>query len=424
MRRAAATTFALLSLVVVAACDKKDAPPSAGSGASAAPEPTAAPSAAPVAWAAALSGSAERGAKLVEKHECNRCHDGTGLERAKFELHCFGCHEDIIRGKFKIADKVKLAKWKAHVRDIQFAPSLEGAGARFEPAWLTAFLYEPADLRPNMVASMPRLGLSKQDAADIAAHLTRGHRDEKLSLESASAERGRAVLETRGCGSCHLMTGVAAFPAVPPSAPGERTAAIELAPDLRFTRERLSAAAVVRWLRDPAAMKPGTLMPNLGLSDQEAKDAAKYLLTAELAAAPRYVAPKKLALLERKVGFEEVQERVLGKICAHCHGNPDVAGGDGGPGNTGGFGFAPRRLDLSKYSGVASGYVGADGERHSVFLPLADGTPRLVAALYARHDEQAGKPRPDVRGMPLGMPALPIEDIQLVESWVAQGRPR
>ena len=30
----------------------------------------------------------------------------------------------------------------------------------------------------------------------------------------------------------------------------------------------------------------------------------------------------------------------------------------------------------------------------------------------------------DHRGMPLGYPALSLEDIQLVESWIAQGRPR
>jgi hypothetical protein len=29
-----------------------------------------------------------------------------------------------------------------------------------------------------------------------------------------------------------------------------------------------------------------------------------------------------------------------------------------------------------------------------------------------------------VRGMPLGYDPLPLEEIQLVESWVAQGRPR
>jgi hypothetical protein len=50
--------------------------------------------------------------------------------------------------------------------------------------------------------------------------------------------------------------------------------------------------------------------------------------------------------------------------------------------------------------------------------------PRLVRALLARHDEEAGAVSGAVRGMPLGYPPLSPEDIQLVESWIAQGRPR
>ena len=44
--------------------------------------------------------------------------------------------------------------------------------------------------------------------------------------------------------------------------------------------------------------------------------------------------------------------------------------------------------------------------------------------IEARHAEEAGRPDPAVRGMPLGLPPIPLEDIQLVESWIAQGRPQ
>jgi hypothetical protein len=182
--------------------------------------------------------------------------------------------------------------------------------------------------------------------------------------------------------------------------------------------------ALIAWLRDPSSLLSHTLMPNLGLTAREASDVAAYLVEAELAPVHAAPAPIRLPELQQRVSFSDVMDRVLGKTCRHCHGNPDAALGDGGPGNTGGFGFKPRRLDLSSYSGVASGLLDAQGERHSVFETLADGTPRLVAALLARHDEVAGRPRGDVRGMPLGLPPLPPEEIQLVASWVAQGRPR
>ena len=42
----------------------------------------------------------------------------------------------------------------------------------------------------------------------------------------------------------------------------------------------------------------------------------------------------------------------------------------------------------------------------------------------ARSDEENGAPTGTVRGMPLGYEPLSEEDIQLVDSWVAQGRLR
>ncbi|MFY3549606.1 c-type cytochrome [Achromobacter insolitus] len=38
-------------------------------------------------------------------------------------------------------------------------------------------------------------------------------------------------------------------------------------------------ASMERWLRDPAAFKPGTAMPDLGLGAQEARDIAAFLYT-------------------------------------------------------------------------------------------------------------------------------------------------
>jgi hypothetical protein len=137
----------------------------------------------------------------------------------------------------------------------------------------------------------------------------------------------------------------------------------------------------------------------------------------------------RLPLLTRRVSFEEANRQVFSRTCHHCHTDPESSGGDGGPGNTGGFGFAPRGVSFSSHASILSGYIAARGERHSLFEPLADGTPLLVAALLARHSEHErngsalGTNSDAVRGMPLGLPPLSAEDIQLVESWVAQGKP-
>ena len=48
----------------------------------------------------------------------------------------------------------------------------------------------------------------------------------------------------------------------------------------------------------------------------------------------------------------------------------------------------------------------------------------MVSVMQARREEELGQPVEGVRGMPLGLPSMSPEDIQLVESWVSQGRPR
>ena len=36
---------------------------------------------------------------------------------------------------------------------------------------------------------------------------------------------------------------------------------------------------LVRWIKDPELVEPGTAMPDLGLTDSEARDVAAYLYT-------------------------------------------------------------------------------------------------------------------------------------------------
>jgi len=163
-------------------------------------------------------------------------------------------------------------------------------------------------------------------------------------------------------------------------------------------------------------------MPNFDLSVDEARDIAAYILGAELAP-EQTSAFVRLPVLARRVSFDEVNGRVFSRTCHHCHTDADAAGGDGGPGNTGGFGFAPRGVSFSSHASILAGYLDANGRRRSLFEPLADGTPRLVAALLARHAEARQAPNEAVRGMPLGLPALSAEDIQLVETWVVEGKP-
>ena len=417
--------FALLVAVALTGCPKKADPtpdPLADAGAKTTTQPVA----------SAPMPSADHGKDLVLKYECNRCHDGSGHAAATQNKHCVHCHKDIMEDRFK-ASTASIARWKPRVKELADAPSLEASGKRFTRRWIEQYLLQPSDLRPHLQQFMPRLAITNEDARDLAAYLSPDP-DPPLSaafadapeIKGADLGKGRQLLETKGCGSCHVMTGVVAVPSSnPPSMdPKAFDRAHKLAPDLRVTRDRMTPARLVAWLKDPTAVKPDSAMPKIALTDAEVKDLAGYIISAEVTAPPRKAKASRLPVLTRKVLFKEVDEKVFHRTCWHCHSEPDYAIGDGGPGNSGGFGFKPRGLNLSAYEGIAAGFVDDKNERQSVFAKDKEQVPRLVRALMTRHDEESGAATSEVRGMPLGYNPLSLEEIQLVDTWISQGRPR
>jgi cytochrome c2 len=426
MKLWASTVVLALALVLAVTCacsSKSGAAPSPEKPKPAARARPASTGAAGEGTAAVGAGSADHGQALVAEFQCNRCHAGTGLAAPKLDQDCVGCHEQIATDKFQ-ASASKLAKWKPHVMPYRDVPSLGELGARLRPSWVMSYLLHPHDLRPGLAQTMPRLRLTPEQARDIAIYLTSSGTpaapNVAVPAEPVNVAHGKELLSQRGCVGCHQVTG-AGLAGPPKNDPVLRT--LGLAPDLRFARQRSEPGVLVRWLLDPAKLKHDAAMPKLGLSEADARDLAAFLSFGELEAPPPRPRFERLPVLTRHVGFDEVNEQVFAVTCRHCHTNPDLADGDGGPGNTGGFGFKPRKIDFSSYQGIQSGGVDAKGERVSLFAPTSEGVPRLVAALVARAREDAGQESDEVRGMPLGLPPLSGEQIQLVESWVAQGRP-
>lgn len=432
-----------IAVAVAAGCGDKT-PPS--------PEPTGAAPAASASSSgqgavAPPSNSAgvpdpKRGAELVLEFECARCHDGvarastiplphppptdlTPADATKPDnQHCFHCHAAILDGKYKAPKPSTTERWKKNVEHLRDVPTLTGAHQRFRRSWIEAFLTKPHDLRPRLAPTMPRLALTPAQVRDVAAFLVPDAAEKPAPPPSKEAiAEGRELFEKKGCPSCHVIGGAAPFKTGTPPKPGEKgiTAAMRLAPDLRHARDRMELDTIVRWVKKPGSIKADTLMPETPMSDDEAQKIAAFLVGETLAPEEPKKVPARLPVLDRRVSYEELKDRIFNKICWHCHSDADYAIGDGGPGNTGGFGFVPRGLNLAAYDGILSGSLDDQGERRSIFEPMADGTPRLVAALAARWTEEAGKEDPAIRGMPLGMPSLSPEEVQIVETWIAQG---
>jgi cytochrome c len=94
------------------------------------------------------------------------------------------------------------------------------------------------------------------------------------AMTGGDPDRGQAAISTYGCASCHTI-------------PGIRGANALVGPPLTQMGGRMYIAGVlqntpnnlIRWLQDPPAIDSKTAMPNLHLSESDARDIATYLYT-------------------------------------------------------------------------------------------------------------------------------------------------
>ena len=94
--------------------------------------------------------------------------------------------------------------------------------------------------------------------------------------EGGDLRQGKALLAQFQCGSCHLIPDVEAArgKAGPSLAEFARRSYIAG----RWPNDR---ATLMRWLMAPHSMDPATLMPDMGVSADEARHIAAYLHTLE-----------------------------------------------------------------------------------------------------------------------------------------------
>lgn len=84
---------------------------------------------------------------------------------------------------------------------------------------------------------------------------------------------GRELILAKGCGGCHTVRGVPGATGVA----GPNLTNIALRPTLAGDSIPNSPQMLQQWLMNPPAIKPGTAMPNVGLTPQEAADLTAFL---------------------------------------------------------------------------------------------------------------------------------------------------
>jgi len=251
---------------------------------------------------------------------------------------------------------------------------------------------------------MPRLPIDPDEAEAIADFL--GAKPWRGDV-AGDARKGKSLFEQNGCATCHGQA-------------SERITARAtiLAPHLGWAKSRLGFDQLVGWIRHPRQQKADTMMPDFGFTQEEATDLAAYVVTIAPPRSPKWEEPE-LRKIHRKVEFSEVHA-LLRDRCLHCHNEP---GRDamGGPGYGGGWGFEGKSLSLLTYPDVVHGGRDADGVRSPFERVGAQGRPRIVEHLVARHREVAGEPT-DIVGMPLGQPPVEWKAIETLNAWIRQGK--
>lgn len=353
------------------------------------------------------------GLAVMKGAQCAACHAVPTVAEPPRTESCVGCHQwvrTVSATPEARAVAVRLFPlWPRYERSVAsyfHVPDLGAAAARLDPAWVRAYLADPYDVRPHLPETMVRLGLDPT-ALDAVAAWFAGQAapvPPAPAPDPAAVAPGERLYGERGCGTCHAFGARAAVAPLPS------------APDLRHARDRMGDDTLVAWIVDPRAVAPTATMPALGLTREEATAIRDYLVLADPGGRPAEPPSAALPTVDRPVRWAEVEERVFGRICVHCHMDPAQNEGRAGPGNDGGFGWPATGIELQTPAGVRA-------HEAAILDALARRRAEVARDVVGPGEIPAAVARPAKPGMPLGLPALSAADEALVRAWFAQGAP-
>lgn len=170
------------------------------------------------------------------------------------DLACFSCHR--ING---------------HGGDM--APDLTWEGSSVQRNWLQGFLKNPNTLRPALIRRMPKFNLSDGEINELTDYIMTVYQSPGIDRDSLTlagypqvqVEQGRQLFYSKyGCQSCHIVDTKA-----------DRG---YIGPTLTQVGSRLTAAWIYDWLKNPQALRPGTIEPNRNMSNEDARALTAFLM--------------------------------------------------------------------------------------------------------------------------------------------------
>ncbi len=184
------------------------------------------------------------------------------------------------------------------------APRLAGIAQKTRKEWVDAWIANPKAFRPT--TWMPRIFHLENFAPDVVVARSgygkgremMGDEWSDAAIAAASAfvfsraddaplpeipvegdvERGRETFRLVGCLACHNVAPHGEAERAEAWDPAEqRRGDNEHGPNLRGVATKVTPEWLFAWIKDPASYWPGTRMPDLRLSDQEAADIVAYV---------------------------------------------------------------------------------------------------------------------------------------------------
>jgi cytochrome c1 len=171
------------------------------------------------------------------------------------DLACFSCHR--ING---------------HGGDM--APDLTWEGSSVQREWLVQFFKNPGTLRPALIRRMPRFNLTDGEITELTDYMMTVYQSPTIDRDSmpnsgyspGQVELGKQLFYGKySCQGCHIID--------------TKTDKGYIGPTLTHVGSRLTAAWMYQWMKNPQALRPGTIEPNRGMSDDDAKALTAFLMS-------------------------------------------------------------------------------------------------------------------------------------------------
>ena len=170
------------------------------------------------------------------------------------DLACFSCHR--ING-----------------RGGDLGPDLSFEGSAVQRQWLHAFLKNPTTLRPALIRRMPKFNLTDGEITELSDYILTVYQSPAIDRDSmplsgfsaGQVEEGKQLFYSKyACQACHIVD--------PEADKGY------IGPTLTSVGMRLNAAWIYAWLKNPQALRTGSMEPNRQMSDEDAGALTAYLM--------------------------------------------------------------------------------------------------------------------------------------------------